>query len=546
LASGSILLACGSGTPTGTGPGSGGSGTSGGSGGGAGGSGGGAGGGGAGGGGAPSAALEQLFPIDGVVDFSVFDTVFQRSVEIFPFSGSAPVRTAALRWGILNDDRDVYFGIEWDDPTLNNAFDASLGPTDIDAVQLRFDGDGDGVLLPGDDQRSLVAATIASQYVDQHRPDTDDLVGDGFGRLKYDAALGRYRAEFLIPMTPDVRGEDAALSPGVRYDIVLLDHVSGAGGNQGSAFGTAADASTWPFLPLVAAGSFQRPSLPAGLTGLIAFVSTHEEPNGELYTFDPATRTVTRVTHLPALFKDNVSLSHDRTRLAFHGAPSRAALAQYEIYTVNVDGSNLQQLTRNGILDGHPAWSPDDSRLAYASFREAGKASIVEMTAAGVEIADLTPPGADDNDPDYLRDGRIVFKTDRFQPAPQVQIAVMDEDGTNVRQLTRLAGVSDHDPVGSGAFALLERFTKGTDFSTDPEALFSAWNLVRVALDGSGETTLLSDGWINWLPVFDPTAQFIVHLKTTGFTSAYLMSAGGTELGRLIPEITRITYIDWK
>jgi len=195
---------------------------------------------------------------------------------------------------------------------------------------------------------------------------------------------------------------------------------------------------------------------------------------------------------------------------------------------IKTPGMGEQDLFRdNGVrplFDGHPEWSPDDSEIAYASFRDPGKASIVRMMADGTEILDLTPLGADDNDPDYLPDGRIVFKTDRFSTAPEVRIAVMNVDGTGVAQLTSVNGVSDHDPITNNTVTLFERFMKNTDYTTDPALNFTTWNIIEANLDGSGERTLLTDGWINWLPVFDPTSQYIVYLKSVGYTDARLLN----------------------
>jgi len=213
---------------------------------------------------------------------------------------------------------------------------------------------------------------------------------------------------------------------------------------------------------------------------------------------------------------------------------------------VNVDGSGFAQLTDNQTLDGHPGWSPGDTEIVYASFRDAGRAHLVRMTASGQELADLTPAGVDDNDPDFLPDGRIVFKTDRFSAVPEVRIAVMDPDGSNVRQLTAVAGTSDHDPVSDGTVTIFERFTKPTNYATDPEAGFSAWDLIEAKVDGSGERTLRADGWVNWLPVFDPSGQFIAHLRGVGYTDVQLMTRDGQPLGRLVPGISRVRYLDWK
>ena len=165
---------------------------------------------------------------------------------------------------------------------------------------------------------------------------------------------------------------------------------------------------------------------------------------------------------------------------------------------------------------------------------------------SGNEIADLTPQGIDDNDPDYLPDGRIIFKTDRFSVFPELRIALMNDDGSGVLQLTFINDVVDHDPVGDATHTVFERLLDGINFATNVEALFTPWDIVEAQLEGGGEQTLLTDGWINWLPVYDPSGQYICYLKGNGYSAAYLMTRSGEQLGRFIPNVTRITYIDWK
>jgi hypothetical protein len=500
----------------------------------------------------PPPPLGDTYPIDGIVDFTDFDSVYELDVDIRDNAGQgAIVKTTTLRWAVTNDDRNIYFAFEWTDDTYDHDFDIDLGPQIFDGIKLLFDNDGNGMLEDGEDERTVIAASIGSQYVDQHvvsSGDETDLIGDGFSRLSYDQNTTIYQAEFLFPLTSDAEGEDADLSKLTRCNFILFDKVDlpNLTGNMGSAYGLGNDSTTWPDLPVISAEPHDYPEIPSGLTGLIVFLSDHEESNREIYSFEPSTAAVTRVTVMPALFKENVSLSHDRTKIAFHGAADKDDYASYEIYVIDIDGTNLTQLTSNTILDGHPGWSPDDSHIVYASFRDGGDASIIIMAADGTEISDLTPPGVDDNDPDYLPDGRIIFKTERFSVFPQLRIALMNDDGTGVLQLTRIDDVVDHDPIGNWTYTVFERLLKGINFATDVEALFTPWDIVEAQLDGGGEQTLLSDGWVNWLPVYDPSGQYICFLKNSGYSAAYLMTRDGEQLGRFIPEITRLNYIDWK
>jgi hypothetical protein len=497
------------------------------------------------------APIAVQFPIDGVIDFTAFATVRTGSIMLKDKIGQGVVvATTNLRWGMRNDDRHLYIAVEWTDATENRAFDINTGPTDFDGVKLFFDNDGDGTHETGEDERTVIAASVSSQHIDQHvdAGDETDLIGDGRARLLYDAAGQRYQAEFLIPIQDDAKGNDGVKTASTTYNIAVFDNtqLASGSGNVGGLYGAGSNSSAWPAIDLVPAVAHAYPKMP-GLTGLFVFVSDHEVAKGEIYTHDPVTGVTTRVTNSPTTFKEGVSLSHDRKRIAYHGSPDRSNFASYEIYVINVDGTGLKQLTTNALLDGHPGWSLGDDEIVYASFRgPQSQAELVVMSSAGVELRTLTPSGRDDNDPDFLADGRIVFKTDRFSTQPQVRIAVMNPDGTNVVQLTKLLGTSDHDPIGDGSVSLFERFNKGTNYATDPETGFTAWDIIEARNDGTSERKILSDGYVNWLPLLDPTRKYIAYLKSSGYTEARLMTRDGKDLGRVIPGMSRLSYLDWK
>ncbi len=276
--------------------------------------------GGSSGSGGPGQPVAERFPIDGVVDLDAFETVHEATVSLQSDLGEGVVvRTSLLRWAFANDDRSLYVALEWFDETYDHAFDINDGPVDFDGVRISFDVNGNGLLDPNEDARTVIAADVGSQYVDQHvGAEETDPIGDGVARLRYDASRSVYQAELLITLGPDALGQDGPLGAATRYNLLLFDHVQlGPGtGNGGYAFPVD---SPWPNLPLWPAGPHAHPTLPTDLEGLIVFISTHEEPNGEIYAFDPRTRSTTRITFRPGLKKENVSahgaLAHARSEL---------------------------------------------------------------------------------------------------------------------------------------------------------------------------------------------------------------------------------------
>ena len=66
--------------------------------------------------------------------------------------------------------------------------------------------------------------------------------------------------------------------------------------------------------------------------------------------------------------------SPDGQHLAFMSLGSREGLTSddYDVYVVDADGRNMQQLTRSPGEDGWPAWSHDGTRIAYSHMDPAG------------------------------------------------------------------------------------------------------------------------------------------------------------------------------
>ncbi|MGB1377617.1 MAG: TolB family protein, partial [Miltoncostaeaceae bacterium] len=90
---------------------------------------------------------------------------------------------------------------------------------------------------------------------------------------------------------------------------------------------------------------------------------------------------------------------------AFSGADGRIAFSSnrtgnYEIYSMNPDGSDVRQLTNSPRDDAQVAWSPDGTKIAFASNRT-GNDEVYVMNADGSGVVNITqnsgncPPSAE-------------------------------------------------------------------------------------------------------------------------------------------------------
>lgn len=113
-----------------------------------------------------------------------------------------------------------------------------------------------------------------------------------------------------------------------------------------------------------------------------------------------------------------------------------------EIYSMNPDGSDLQQLTFNNIEERSPDWSPDGSRLAF-SCRIGGDGNPLEicvMNADGTGETQLTHNGKPSLSPSWSPDGsQIVYQI--VPSAGENQIRLLNADGSGDHLLTDSGGI---------------------------------------------------------------------------------------------------------
>src|SRR3989338_874471 len=82
-------------------------------------------------------------------------------------------------------------------------------------------------------------------------------------------------------------------------------------------------------------------------------------------------------------------ISPDGTRIVYTGG----SIGEQEIRVMNIDGANPVQLTADVWNDFDPVWSPDGMRIAFVSNRSGIQQEVWVMDADGSNMEQLTGTG---------------------------------------------------------------------------------------------------------------------------------------------------------
>jgi TolB protein len=230
--------------------------------------------------------------------------------------------------------------------------------------------------------------------------------------------------------------------------------------------------------------------------------------DNEVYRVGADGTGLTNLTNKHTADDGSARVSPDGRTIAF--ASTRAADHYFEIYTMDVDGSHVQQ--RNGTggkgIDVGPVWSPDSTRLLFmrGSVSSAGAYELYSMNADGSDSKKLTDNKTYDGQPSWSPDGtKILF--DRYV------------DG-GYRWFTMNADGTQEAPVGDS-----HDLEFGADWQPVVNAAPSAPGVpTGPTLSNTGAFSL------HWSAATDPDADdSVVHtlLAHDGSTSAWTTVATG-------------------
>jgi TolB protein len=255
----------------------------------------------------------------------------------------------------------------------------------------------------------------------------------------------------------------------------------------------------------------------------------------------------------------------------------------WDIYAMNVDGSNLVQLTDNPADDGYPVWSPDGTKIVFESKRD-GPYAIYLMNADGSDQTRLTNHPSNNFNPEWSPDGKkIVFSSDRNG---KNEVYIMNVDGSEVVQVTKTNvprgenGIAAWSPDGKrlaftgkrwfgwDVYVMTldqpgeQKLTDGhgacrPDWSPDgkkiayvSQAADGKGDIWVMNPDGSEKTRVTTDDHnYDYYPAWSPDGKYIAYAKTDDKTKGnwelYVISADGKENVRLTNHPARDTFPDW-
>ena len=282
-----------------------------------------------------------------------------------------------------------------------------------------------------------------------------------------------------------------------------------------------------------------------GENGKIAFASNRANGEGvnnpegdfEIFTMNPDGTGLTQLTENSA-FDFNPEWSPDGGQIAFESDRDLFS----DIFVMNSDGSGQTNVTNNRAFDRSAAFAPDGERIIFDSNLSAGvdnptgDTEIFSINLDGTGLQQLTNNTARDFFPDYVPDGRkIAFVSDRdFRPG----IYTMSADGTKQKKVSRDSGIAFASPGWSPDSS---RIT----FTSDQEG---GYDIYLMRANGAGQQRLTVNGLpTDSGPVFSPDGgQIAFHTNRDGNFEIYEMGADGSEPKNLTNDPAGDFTPDWQ
>ena len=256
----------------------------------------------------------------------------------------------------------------------------------------------------------------------------------------------------------------------------------------------------------------------------IVFASNHDgnwNGNWDIYSMDVDGDNLVQLTDHPGP-DGNPAGSPDGRRISF---TSRRGLTP-DLYVMDSDGTNVIRLTHDNFGEARSSWTPDSRKIAFTSFCKLN-CDIFTVDANGDNRTRLTEHEMQDVDPTWSPDGsKISFvSAPNFGALDPRHIFVMNADGKERRNLTGDTNLKyNSNPSWS---------PDGRRIAFQSQRAFEGYDIYVITAEGKNLKQLTQEG-NNRMPAYSPDGRKIAFASSReGDFNIYLMDTNGRNVVKL-------------
>jgi TolB protein len=197
----------------------------------------------------------------------------------------------------------------------------------------------------------------------------------------------------------------------------------------------------------------------------------------DIYTANPDGSDLRRLTNYGTYTAEGI-VSPDGRKIVFTSLKD----GDLEIYTMNVDGTDVRRLTHTPGYDGGPWWSPDGTKIVYRAHHPADSAELAQY--------------------------RDLLGKKMIRPS-KVELYVMNADGSDQRQITRLGGANFGPTWTPDGRRILFSSNHANPRSRN-------FDLFLVNLDGTGLEQVTTHGEFDGFPMFSRDGRQVIWASNRG------------------------------
>jgi Tol biopolymer transport system component len=286
----------------------------------------------------------------------------------------------------------------------------------------------------------------------------------------------------------------------------------------------------------------------SGLPSLLAFISDRDK-TVHIYTIKPDGTDLAYTSFDNQTFDGLPTWSPDGTKIIFSSNQSD----NYEIWSMNADGTGRKQLSNRPGLDTLPACSPDGTKIAFVGEYKEGVTEeeqntyeILAMNSDGSGLTRLTKSSMAGNGwnsvPTWSPDSsKILFSTNREGNPTTPLFYIMNSDGSNQQKFGFIFSIEGTEPDWSPV-------TNKIVFAKGSAAKGEIWVMdAGSPFPGLTAKKLTDNIDNNHSPTWSPDGKQIAYVADTyGSDNIFIMNADGTNVRRVTYDKFNDRHPSWR